>query len=77
MKIWDNQKLKSWSDVLDNVVEGDLVLDALGVEFICTVKLKDFVELSYTKNDKTAHKGMKPKYYIYVESFDIKQWIRS
>ncbi len=76
MKVWDNElgrkskfrKGHSWSKIMDNVNEGDKVINDIGEVLICTMKLDlneyhNFGEknlriyLHPTKKDGTLHKG--------------------
>jgi len=76
MKVWDNElgrkskfrKGHSWRKILDNVNEGDKVINGSNEVFICTMKLDlneyhNFGEknlriyLHPTKKDGTLHKG--------------------
>ena len=88
MKVWNNElgyktdwkEGHSWRDIMDNVNEGDKVINGMGQILICTMKLdlnkyhnfgekKLQVYLHPTKKDGTLHKGRKAICYRSVGEF--------
>jgi hypothetical protein len=80
-KVWDNELASKtdfreghgWSEIMDNIKEGDKVINGIGEVFICTYQTnnslsgegKDFnnglnwsVDLHPTKKDGSLNKGM-------------------
>tara|TARA_R100000654_G_C2605565_1_gene115770 strand:+ start:261 stop:545 length:285 start_codon:yes stop_codon:yes gene_type:complete len=88
MKVWNNElgyktdwkEGHCWIDIMDNVNEGDIVINGRGQILICTMKLdldkyNDFGEkklmvwLHPTKKDGTLHKGRSAIRYRSVGEF--------
>lgn len=84
MKTWNNtrQQLPNgnytvtdwWDDILDNVEEGDEVINGGNVLYICTrvrkhpyKKQNDFVWLHYAKKDRTPHNGHKAEKFLFSD----------